>query len=207
VLDRAGITGGDGPSHHGLTDLALLRLVPNLVIATPSTSGEFRELLRTAVRHPGPVAIRYGKAIDDDAGPGEPIEVGEWAVRESPGGVLVIGQGDVLALAAETAAELSARGVPAGLADARWIAPLDPRLPEIAGRHRLLVTVEDHWLHGGFGEAVRELLASEGIDTPLVTCGVPHDYLPHGEVGVLRERSGLTPGRIAARVRARLAAS
>ncbi|MGW2492081.1 1-deoxy-D-xylulose-5-phosphate synthase [Streptomyces sp. NPDC001606] len=207
VVDRAGITGGDGASHHGLGDVALLRQIPGMAIATPSTAAEMRGLLRTAVRHPGPVAIRYGKAIDDPgptrsgdtaAGPGDDLTA--WQVESAPGGVLVVGAGDLLPCATEVAARLRAAGVPAGSANARWIEPLDARLPDLAGEHRMVAVIEDHWSRGGLGAAVRERLADKDVDTPVRVFAVAHDFLPHGSVPDLRAVCGLTPDQITAAV-------
>ncbi|MFE2144430.1 1-deoxy-D-xylulose-5-phosphate synthase [Streptomyces sp. NPDC059456] len=210
VIDRAGITGGDGASHHGLGDFALLRQIPGMAIATPSTAAELRGLLRAAVRHPGPVAIRYGKAIDDpglpedgDGDRGEDGGMAGWQVEPAPGGVLVIGAGDLLPCATEVAARLRAAGVPAGSANARWIEPLDERLPGLAREHRLVCVIEDHWIRGGLGTAVRERLADEDVDTPVRLFAVPHDYLPHGSVPDLRAACGLTPDGITADLMAR----
>ncbi|WP_129840829.1 1-deoxy-D-xylulose-5-phosphate synthase [Streptomyces sp. RFCAC02] len=207
VIDRAGITGGDGASHHGLGDLALLRQIPGMAIATPSTAAELRGLLKAAVRHPGPVAIRHGKAIDDSGPPGDggdgDADMTAWPVEPAPGGVLVIGAGDLLACATEVAARLRAAGVPAGPANARWIEPLDERLPALAAEHRLVAVIEDHWSRGGLGSAVRERLADEDVATPVRVFAVPHDYLPHGSVPELRAACGLTPERITADLLAR----
>jgi 1-deoxy-D-xylulose-5-phosphate synthase len=163
-----------------------------------------RALIRAAFRHGGPVAIRHGKAIDDGlaaaaGGAPEPsaaVDPGRWAAEPMPGGVLVIGAGDLLGCAAEVAARLRADGVPAGLANARWIEPLDERLPRWAAEHRLVAVIEDHWSRGGLGSAVRERLAEAGIDTPVRVYAVPHGYLPHGAVPALRQACGLDPGSV-----------
>ncbi len=207
VLDRAGITGPDGASHHGIYDLAFLRTVPGLVIAAPSTGAELHSLLHTALRHDGPFVIRFpkGAVTDDDTAAGaKEIPIGDWEIETAPGGVGLLAVGKMVAVAREVAAELSGDGIECAVTNARFVKPLDSRLGDLAREHRLVVTIEDHELQSGFGAGVVEALADAGIDVPVERFGVPEQFLEHGSVDEMQRKCGLTTMQIADRVRARL---
>jgi len=207
VADRAGITGGDGASHHGLLDVALFRHVPDALIAAPSNAGELVALLDCAMRQDGVVLVRHPKALDvGPAAPPRAVEPGRWSWDGTDGDVLVIGSGDVMPVAREAAERLRGHGLQVSCANALWLAPLDPRMVERAGRHRLVVTVEDHFASGGLGSAVLERLADEGVPIRLVRCGVPARYLPHGDVPALRELAALDAAAVEQRALALLEA-
>ncbi|MCC7077684.1 MAG: 1-deoxy-D-xylulose-5-phosphate synthase [Acidimicrobiia bacterium] len=205
VCDRAGVTGNDGPSHHGIFDIGLFREVPGLVIAAPATATELRDLLHTALRHDGPFLIRFPKGTTSATELASPrvIPIGEWEIEEAPGGVLLVGVGNMVDVAQKAAAILEEGGIPASVANARFVKPLDARLGAVASRHRLLCTIEDHELQGGFGSAVLEALSDAALDVPVERCAVPEQFLTHGSVATLHERCGLTPDQVAARVKAR----
>lgn len=206
VCDRAGVTGNDGASHHGIYDMGLFREVPGLVIAAPSTAGELRDLLHTALLHDGPMMIRFPKgmtAAPMGDTPPRVIPVGQWDVEEAPGGVLLLGVGNMVDVAHKAASILDEGGIPSAVVNARYVKPLDPRLASIAGRHRLLCTIEDHEIQGGFGSAVLEVLSDAAVEVPVERCAVPEQFLTHGNVSTLHERCGLTPEQIASRVATR----
>jgi 1-deoxy-D-xylulose-5-phosphate synthase len=209
ALDRAGITGTDGPSHHGVFDLSYLRMIPGMVVAAPRDGVELRRMLATAMGHgTGPFAIRFaGKDTTpklDFSQPLRKLKIGNWEVRSRGSDVLLLGLGSLHGASEEAARLLKQEGVSVTLVDPRWVKPLDPRLASVAGSHRLVVTVEDNVLAGGFGAAVAEVLADEEVGTPLLRLGVPDQFLQHGKREVLLAGLGLDAVGIAERVRKRM---
>jgi 1-deoxy-D-xylulose-5-phosphate synthase len=201
-IDRAGLVGQDGATHHGVFDLSYLRCIPNLVIAAPSDENECRQLLYTAFQHEGPAAVRYPRG----AGSGALIEeemralpIGE-GVRVREGKRIAILNFGALLPEAMTAAD----ALNATVADMRWVKPLDKRLIlALAEEHEVLVTLEENALAGGAGSAVMEFLASEGIfDRRLVPVAIPDRFIDHAGQEENRVDSGLTAQAIVERVRA-----
>jgi 1-deoxy-D-xylulose-5-phosphate synthase len=205
AIDRSGITGEDGPSHHGVYDVTYLRQIPNLVIASPRDGNELRRALATAVTHTGgPFAIRFPRdttARLTVSGPARRLKLGAFQVRSRGDDVLLLGLGKLAETCEEAARLLRQDGVSVTLVDPRWVKPLDSRLGSFAAAHRLVVTVEDNVLAGGFGAAVAEVLADEKVKTPLVRLGIPDQFLPHGKRGALLAELGLDAAGIADRVR------
>lgn len=203
AIDRGGLVGDDGPTHHGVFDLAYLRAVPGLTVMAPSDEAELVEMLHTALRLDGPVAIRYPRG----AGRGVPIperprgvEVGKGVVIESGERVALVGYGYGAGLAAE-AADLVADTVRARptVVNARFCKPIDASLMrQLAQRHELIVTIEDHQASAGFGSAVLEVL--EDMPVRVMRVGLPDRFVDHGKRELLLDEVGLTPGAIAARV-------
>jgi 1-deoxy-D-xylulose-5-phosphate synthase len=202
ALDRAGLVGADGPTHHGVLDLAYLRAIPNLVVAAPRDENELQRLLATALESPGPFALRYprgearGVPLDPEA---KPLRVGRAEWLRDGGDVALVGIGKTVA-AAERAAELLAdRGIEAAVLDARFVKPLDAealaRALERCGR---LLTVEDHALLGGFGSAVLELLARECPGAPVRTLGLADRFVEHGDTDAQWRAEGIDPDSVAA---------
>ncbi|MGC8474440.1 MAG: transketolase C-terminal domain-containing protein, partial [Candidatus Dormibacteria bacterium] len=199
VLDRSGVTGPDGSSHHGMFDLSYLRLVPNLVVASPRDATELGRLLATALRHDGPFSIRYPRGA---AGQHEldirPLPSMNWEmVREAGEDVLICATGKMVAVAENSLPLLEAQGVRATLVNARFVKPLDPRLPGWARAHRAVVTVEDNSVRGGLGAAVLEQLAAAAVVRPLRQVGLPDQFLPHGSQVELLSEYGLTAEGVA----------
>src|SRR5215216_2101501 len=205
VLDRSGITGEDGSSHHGVYDVTWLREIPNLTIASPRDGYELRRALATAIAHTaGPFAIRFPKSTTPRltvSGPVRKLKLGAWDVRTRGRDVLLLGLGKLAVTCEEATRLLRQDGISVTLADPRWVKPLDPRLGAVAGGHRLVVTVEDNVLAGGFGSAVAEVLADDEVATPLLRLGIPDEFLPHGKREVLLAELGLDAVGIAERVR------
>jgi 1-deoxy-D-xylulose-5-phosphate synthase len=205
VIDRSGITGPDGSSHHGVYDVTYLRQIPNMVIASPRDGTELRRALATAVAHTaGPFAIRFPKATTPKltvSGPVRKVKVGAWEVRSKGTDVLLLGLGKLAVTCEEAARLLKQDGISVTLVDPRWVKPLDPRLGALAGSHRLVATVEDNVLAGGFGSAVAEVLADGEIRTSLLRLGIPDQFLPHGKRDVLLAELGLDAAGVADRVR------
>jgi 1-deoxy-D-xylulose-5-phosphate synthase len=197
VLDRAGVTGPDGASHHGMWDGSLLQIVPGMRIAVPRDGTRLIELLREAVAvSDGPTALRFprGSVADDIAAI---AKLGDMDVLAAPADgtgqdVLLAAAGPMSALAVEVAQRLNGQGIGVTVVDPRWVKPLDEALADAAGRHRLVVTVEDNGTVGGFGDAVARYLREKDVATPIRTFGLPQRFLAHGERGEVLAEAGLT---------------
>jgi len=205
AIDRSGITGEDGSSHHGVYDVTYLRQIPNMVIASPRDGNELRRALATAIAHTtGPFAIRFPRSTTPKltvVGPVRKMKVGAWEVRSKGTDVLLLGLGKLAVSCEEAARLLKQDGISVTLVDPRFAKPLDPRLGALAGSHRLVATVEDNVLAGGFGSAVAEVLADEEVRTPLLRLGIPDQFLPHGKRDTLLAGLGLDAAGVADRVR------
>ena len=191
VIDRAGVTGPDGASHHGIFDLSYLRLIPNLKIAAPKDATELCALLETALATDGPVAIRYprGPVPATPDLPVEPLPVGRWEELRRGDDAVIFAVGKMVEVAREAAERLELQGVSCGVVNARWIKPVDPRIADWARGHPVVVTVEDNVGTGGFGGAVLEALAPLGLAGRVRTLALPDEFLPQGKASdILRER-------------------
>jgi 1-deoxy-D-xylulose-5-phosphate synthase len=205
VLDRAGITGDDGPSHHGMWDLSVLQVVPGLAVAAPRDATRLRELLREAIAMNGPNAVRYPKGPVPADIPAIGRLGGADVLRGDAGtgtDVLIVAVGPLAAEALDAAALLAERGIGATVVDPRWAKPLDPQLAEAARRHGLTIVVEDGCRVGGIGDATARLLRDHGVDTPVRTFGLPSRFLEHGSRGGILAEAGLTARDIADEVSA-----
>ncbi|MGP8226263.1 MAG: 1-deoxy-D-xylulose-5-phosphate synthase [Terracidiphilus sp.] len=195
-MDRAGLSGDDGPTHHGLFDIAYLRGVPDMVLMAPKDEDELADMMATALQLPGPSAIRYPRGV----GPGvalkaEPqlIPVGKAEILKDGSDVAILGLGPMTALADELAVRLERDGFSAAVINPRFIKPIDREmLAEYAGRVAAFVTFEDHVKMGGFGSAVIEVLGELGSSLPVVRIGWPDHFIEHGKVDALRAKYGLT---------------
>ncbi len=196
-MDRAGLSGDDGPTHHGLFDIGYLRHIPNMVHMQPKDEEEFVDMLWTMVNyHQGPIAIRYPRGAGTGAKPKpQPklLEIGKAEVVQHGREVALIGLGNMFALAQETAELLEAEGVSVALINPRWIKPMDVGTLEFFARSvDVICTFEDHVLHNGFGCAVMEHLSDARITTPVVRIGWPDQFIEHGTIPVLRKKHGIT---------------
>lgn len=210
ALDRAGLVGSDGPTHHGVFDLAFLRHLPGIVVMQPKDGKELAAMIETAFSLDGPAVVRYPR--------------GECELREVPSGsgkvplgqaeVLAPGRdgwfwalgGDMIGVAMGAAAILRGRGIELGVVNTRFVKPLDRTLlKEHAASGGVLVTLEEHVLQGGLGSAILEALEEEGLRGRVFRFGIPDRFIEHGSIPELREICGLTPGAVAAAVLARLA--
>ncbi|NND69644.1 MAG: 1-deoxy-D-xylulose-5-phosphate synthase [Halioglobus sp.] len=193
-IDRAGLVGQDGPTHHGAFDLTYLRCVPNMVIAAPSDENECRQLLYTAFQHAGPAAVRYPRGT----GPGAEIEAA--MTQLDLGRARTIAQGETVAIlnfgTLLPAAAFAAQALNATLIDMRWVKPLDKELLlQVSGQHQLLVTLEENVIAGGAGAAVSEFLHNANRHVPLLHLGLPDAFVEHGSHEQQLEWAGLTgPG-------------
>ena len=202
LIDRAGITGPDGASHHGVFDLSYLRMIPNLVIGAPADATELCAMIETAVDHDGPIAIRYpkGGAVSVPALPVDPLEVGEAELVSEGDDVLLIAVGRMVEVAEKAAADLAGKGIGAGVVNARWVKPLDPRIVDWAGSVSHVLTLEDNVVAGGFGAAVMEQFASAGLVKKVTNIGVPDQFLPFGSASDVMESVGMDPDSVVERV-------
>jgi 1-deoxy-D-xylulose-5-phosphate synthase len=202
VLDRAGVTGPDGASHHGMWDASLLQLVPGIRVAVPRDGTRLTELLREAVAvSDGPTALRFprGSVADDLPAVGKlgGMDLLAEPAEETGQDVLLAAAGPMSALAVGVAQRLTGQGIGVTVVDPRWVKPLDVALAGAAARHRLVVTVEDNCTAGGFGDAVARYLRDADIATPIRTFGLPQRFLPHGERGEVLAAAGLTSQQLA----------
>jgi 1-deoxy-D-xylulose-5-phosphate synthase len=209
VLDRAGVTGPDGPSHHGMWDSSILPVVPGLRIAAPRDCAGLRELLREAIGiSDGPTVIRYPKAA---VGPDIPAlgRIGQCDVlRDDPAAIgLLVAVGALAGPCLTAAQELAAHNVPITVVNPRWIAPVDPALLALAGAHRLVLTVEDTVTTGALGARIAQALAGAGADTCAGTFALPPRFLPHATRDQILQAHGLDGIGIATAVLKRLAST
>jgi 1-deoxy-D-xylulose-5-phosphate synthase len=204
-MDRAGLVGDDGPTHHGAFDIAYLRCLPNIVLMAPRDEAMLVHMLHTALCHDdGPIALRYprgaGVGVPLPAQP-EAIEVGTGEILREGDRVALLGYGTGVAKALEAADILATHGVSATVADARFAKPIDAGLAaQLAAEHQLLITVEEGVLAGGFGSAVWETLSDAGLAPRILRVGLPDRYVTHGAPKHLHEEVGFTGQRIAERV-------
>ena len=205
-MDRAGLSGDDGPTHHGLFDIGYLRHVPNIVHMQPKDEEEFVDMLWTMANyHQGPIAIRYPRGAGTGAKPKtQPklLEIGKAEVVRHGRDVALFGLGNMFELARATATLLEAEGFSVALINPRWIKPLDAGTLEFFARSvDAICTFEDHVLHNGFGCAVMEHLSDARITTPVVRIGWPDQFIEHGTPPVLRKKHGLTPEAAVEKIR------
>lgn len=202
LIDRAGITGPDGPSHHGVFDLSYLRMIPNLVVGVPGDAAELCAMIETAVDHTGPMAIRYpkGAAVSLPGIPAEPLEIGRAQLLSTGEDVLLVAAGRMVETAEKAAIDLRERGLSVGVVNARWVKPLDRRLVDWSREAARVVTLEDNVVAGGFGAAVMELFAEAGLHREVTCIGVPDTFLPFGSPGDLMAMVGMDPDSVVERV-------
>jgi len=206
AMDRAGIVGADGPTHHGLLDIAYLRGYPNIVLMAPKDEAEMRDMILTAIEYPGPAALRYprgnGVGVDISAEP-KKLEVGKGEILREGKNAAIVAYGSMVMPALEAAERLSSKGIQATVVNARFAKPLDNELLEhLAKEHDLIVTVEEAYLAGGFGSAVIEHLEEAGLldEVSVVRMGVPDEIVTHGDPKQLLAGYGLDAEGIAAEV-------
>ncbi|MEV8272720.1 1-deoxy-D-xylulose-5-phosphate synthase [Microbacterium sp. NPDC077184] len=200
VLDRAGVTGPDGPSHHGIWDLAMLQLVPHIRIAVPRDGERLREELREAVAvEDAPTVVRFPRGgVSADLPAVERLRDGvDVLARGDSEDVLLVGIGPMAHVAVEVGERLRAQGIGATVVDPRWVVPVQPSIVDLAARHRLVITIEDGIRVGGIGTRVRQVLRESGVDTAVDELGVPDEFIDHASREQILEDAGLTAAKIA----------
>jgi 1-deoxy-D-xylulose-5-phosphate synthase len=210
AMDRAGLVGDDGPTHHGAFDIAYLRCLPNIVLMAPRDEAALIDMLHTALCYDaGPIALRYPRG----SGIGVPlpdrpsvIEIGTGEILREGDQVALLAYGTGVGKALEASNILDEHGISATVADARFAKPIDAGLAaQLAAEHELLVTVEEGVLTGGFGSAVWETLSDAGLSPRILRVGLPDRYVTHGAPKLLHEEVGFTGNRIAERIEAAVA--
>jgi 1-deoxy-D-xylulose-5-phosphate synthase len=209
ALDRAGLVGADGATHQGAYDFAYLRTLPNLVLMAPKDENELQHMLRTAIEHPGPAAVRFprgegfGVPLDPDL---KALPIGEAELLRDGDDAVVVAIGTLSHPALEAAVELAAQGLSVAVLNARFVKPLDAvRIVALARRCRVLVTVEEHSGMGGFGGAVLEALAAAGVTLPVRCLALPDRLIEHGDPNAQKKAFNLDAEGIARTVQALLA--
>lgn len=211
AMDRAGLVGDDGPTHHGVFDIAYLRHLPNIVLAAPRDEAQLVHLLHTGIEHPGTFALRYprgegtGVPLPSAANGGvQTLPIGKGEVLRQGDRLAILGYGSGVGVGLEAAAVLHEAGIEATVADARWAKPIDVDLVrDLARDHELLVTIEEGVLPGGFGSAVWEAGEEHGVDwgsCRIMRVGMPDRYVTHGTPKLLHAEVGFTGKDVATRV-------
>lgn len=196
AMDRAGLVGEDGPTHHGVFDIAYLRHVPNIIIMSPKDENELQHMIKTAVEHPGPSAVRYprgtgfGVPMDQEL---KSLDIGKAELVRDGDDVAILAIGSVVHPSLDAAVRLASEGISAAVVNARFVKPLDDELIlRMARKTGRIVTVEEHVLAGGFGSAVLECLDANGLSGVKVhRIGLPDHFIEHGPQKVLRHKYGL----------------
>lgn len=201
-MDRAGLVGDDGPTHHGAFDLSFLSFIPNLAIAAPRDTTELREMVDFAADYDdGPLAIRYPRGASDDRLPESrtPVQLGQAEVLAQGEDVALIAIGSMVGEAWEARRLLNEQGLQAGVVNARWIKPLDVEtLARVAREAKAVVVIEENAKRGGFGEAVRDALIEISLgDRPIKIIALPDQFIEHGTQAILRKSVGLDAASIA----------
>jgi 1-deoxy-D-xylulose-5-phosphate synthase len=201
VLDRAGITGNDGPSHNGMWDMSILQVVPGLRLAAPRDGATLREELREAVAvDDGPTVLRYPKgAIPADL-PARSRQSGLDVLTDAGGDVLVVSVGAMAQACVEASSRLADHGITATVVDPRWVIPAPPGVVELARGRRLVAVVEDNVRTAGVGAAIAQLLRDEGVETPVLELGIPREFLDHCSRADLLGQVGLTGQALARQI-------
>jgi 1-deoxy-D-xylulose-5-phosphate synthase len=202
AMDRGGIVGEDGPTHHGLFDLSSLRSLPNMVLMAPKDENELRRMLKTALEHPGPVAFRYPRGCGEGVPLDEEIQslpVGKGEVLCTGTDLLILAIGSTVSPSVSAAEALRAQGISATVVNARFVKPLDAELiTRLAGQIPSVLTVEENVLQGGFGTAVLECLSEGDVrGVRVVRLGIPDTFVEHGSQSILRAKYGIDPPGIA----------
>jgi len=210
AVDRGGIVGEDGPTHHGLFDLSYLRSLPNMVVMSPKDENELRRMLLTAIEYPGPVAVRYPRGSGTGAPLDKilsPLEIGRGEILTRGNDILILAIGRPVTDALKAQALLSENGIHATVVNCRFVKPLDADLIcALAAKIPYIVTVEENVLQGGFGSAVLECLCDNGVmNHRLVRIGIPDKYVEHGPQELLRSKYGIDSHGILAAAQSLLA--
>jgi 1-deoxy-D-xylulose-5-phosphate synthase len=195
-MDRGGLSGDDGPTHHGLFDISYLRGIPNIIHMVPKDEDELADMMFTALQQPGPTAVRYPRGT----GPGATVKahpialpIGKAEILSDGDDVAIFGLGALLPMAQQLAVELRQQGFSAAVINPRFVKPLDRDvLAEYARRTGVIITLEDHVLMGGFGSAVLEALSDMQIEASVVRIGWPDRFIEHGKVDQLRAKHGIS---------------
>jgi 1-deoxy-D-xylulose-5-phosphate synthase len=204
AIDRAGLVGEDGPTHHGPFDLSYLRCIPNIVVSAPHDAGELRNLLKTAIEYSdGPFAIRYPRGACDDSRKTTPVSIaiGTWEVLQDGKQVLLLATGSMVSPTMEAARILKRSNIDPIIINCRFIKPMDESmLAKVAARVKTIVTIEENTVRGGFGSAVLEFCAGQRIQASVHCIGLPDSFVEHGARSTLHEKCGLDGAGLAQKI-------
>ncbi len=207
-LDRAGLVGDDGPTHHGVFDIALLRNIPGLIFMQPANEAELAHMLYTAVNTDAPTVIRYPRGGGDGSPVPEQFEmlpIGKARELREGSDVIIWALGDMIPIAKETAKLLQDKGISAGIVNARFIRPLDTELLKVhSAKYKLIVTMEGGVVNGGFGESITSFLNRESYAGKIINIGLPDKFISHGNTAILMERNGLSATSVSEKILAAL---
>tara|TARA_B100002003_G_scaffold173233_1_gene161130 strand:- start:432 stop:2369 length:1938 start_codon:yes stop_codon:yes gene_type:complete len=208
MLDRAGFVGADGPTHHGLYDLTYLRMIPNMTIMVPRNGAELRGMMELACNYEnGPLAIRYprGNTAELDENKSPQIEFGKGHILRKGQDVALFAVGSMVDTAEDVADVLEAKGFSTAVINARFVKPLDEKvIVRFGGKVKMLVSLEENTIHGGFGSGVLETLSEKGICVPTLQIGVPDRFIAQGSPEEQRQAAELSPEQISTRILERL---
>jgi 1-deoxy-D-xylulose-5-phosphate synthase len=211
ALDRAGLVGEDGPTHHGTFDLSYLRHIPNIIVMAPKDEEELRHMLYTATKVTQPIAIRYprGTGLGAKLSAGfKQIKIGQAEVLNEGRKVCLIAIGSMVEIARKVAIFLGQKGISTTVINARFVKPMDKKtIAKASSLHKLVVTFEENVLIGGFGSGILELLSEEGVSTPVVRFGLPDKFISHGDTQKLLEDLGLDAKSIALEIEEKFSTS
>ena len=206
MIDRGGLVGEDGPTHHGQFDLTYLRNLPNMVVMSPKDENELRRMMLTALSHDGPIAVRYprgaGLGVDLDPAP-QPISIGKAEILRSGDDLLILAIGRMVAEGTNAAIELEMMGIQATVVNCRFVKPLDSDLLfPLCKKISNILILEENTICGGFGSAILELLGSRGVNScHIERIGLPDQFIEHGSLSHLREKYGLDTANIVQKAR------
>ena len=202
MMDRAGLGGEDGPTHHGVLGVSMLRSIPHLTVLSPRCEGELKSMIDWALSQGDPVAIRYPRSVPAiDGAYSGPFQAGKWEILRQGKDAALLASSSILAECLEAARVLAEQGMEVSVVNASSLRPLDEKLlKKLSEKGVSLITVEEHVLSGGFGSAVSEWCARNNMPTPAACIGLPDEFIPHGSRKLLLKRYGLDAGGIAAQV-------
>lgn len=196
AIDRAGLVGEDGPTHHGPFDLSYLRNIPNIVVMAPKDENEFQHMLYTAANHNGPIAVRYPRAcglgipLDEEL---KNIPIGKSEIIQEGKDILILAIGSCVSIAEEAAKELEKNNISSTVVNARFVKPLDEAvITKLANKTPNIITIEENTIKGGFGSAILELLEKNNIKANVSRIGVPDRFIEQGPIDILKKNIGLT---------------
>lgn len=204
AIDRAGIVGSDGETHQGIFDISYLMAIPNITLMAPKNKWEFSDMIKFAIDFPHPIAIRYprGEAFDGLQEFRAPVVFGKGEMLYEEGQVMLLAYGSMVKTALEVRNLLAPEGIGCAIFNMRFAKPLDTQmLGRIASKYRLLVTLEENVLCGGLGQAVSGYLDRAGVGVPVLHIAARDEFIPHGNVELLKRQAGLDAETVAGKVR------
>ena len=195
LIGSDGLVGQDGATHQGVFDLSYLRQMPGMIVASPRDVRDLKRLMRLSLTVDGPMAIRYPKSGEDMGprlSPARELQVGQWEELIGGEDVMILAVGRMVRIALRVSIDLMGLNVSCGVTDARFVKPMDETLLEKAvSTHKLVVTLEDNILAGGFGSGVAEWMADHGFSTPLLRIGVPDEFIEYGTISEQTAECGM----------------